>query len=297
MSFRLSAKHLSLTYSQANNITAQDVIEVIEKSGKLEYYIVGTELHKDGGTHYHVYANYASKRNIKNARHFDCKGIHPNFKATINIAAWKTYCKMDGNYIEWPTEQDSNDNIIDHCRSMQEAEFLQWCHQNKVQAGYYHEAKRICRETPFTIEDVGEGNDLYPPNQEQSILYSNWWHQNRLEQLLSGNQWSSQASPEQEKHHSLLSTVPSQRCLSPTLISSTSSDADTTKASSSMTLASRTFQERAKSIWSIGTLPEPYTFDIGPLTYQQESKSGSPTTTGHLAQEDLTLNLEQLKEE
>lgn len=280
MSFRLSAKHIALTYSQANNITSRDIIDVIERSGVLEEYIVAHEHHADGGHHYHVYANYKTKRNIKTPSHFDVKGYHPNFEAVKDRNAWKTYCRKDGDYIEWSDNTTTKLNIIETCKTLSEEDFLEWCHENKVQAGYYHEAKRLCKQTPFNIEeDHPYGIDeLYPPNQEQSILYSNHWHKNVLEPLLSGNQWYSSANQEQEKHPSLLSTAQSPDYLSHTLISLANSNQDTTNQSSSTTLGSRTFQEKAKSIWSTETLPELYTSDTKQHTFQRERRNGLHTT-------------------
>jgi hypothetical protein len=94
-SFRLAAKSVFLTYPKCH-LEPDKFVEGVEKFGFSEYYAV-REDHKDNTPHYHVLGEWKSKKNIKNARHFDIDGYHPNIQSTRNrLAAWRYIHKTKG---------------------------------------------------------------------------------------------------------------------------------------------------------------------------------------------------------
>ena len=59
-------------------------------------YCVCEETHKNGKRHYHAYIVWDHKVDIKDARHFDFKGVHPEIRKVDK--GWLKYLMKDGNY-------------------------------------------------------------------------------------------------------------------------------------------------------------------------------------------------------
>lgn len=106
--FRLNAIQVGLTYScptnmEENPITSKDqILAVLEtvSSIALSQYLISVERHESGKKHYHVYARWERKLDIRNAeRTFDCMGVHPNICSGKVGAAWKNYVAKGGDYI------------------------------------------------------------------------------------------------------------------------------------------------------------------------------------------------------
>lgn len=65
-----------------------------------EHHIVAHELHKDGGSHYHCLVRFL-KHTVRDPRHFDCHGFHPNYKGVRkgpNLKRVLDYVTKDGQY-------------------------------------------------------------------------------------------------------------------------------------------------------------------------------------------------------
>jgi len=94
MAFRIQAKNFSLTYSQANNITKEELFNCL-KTFLPEHLIVAQEEHQDGGRHFHVSISFSTRKNITNSRFFDCNGAHANIQATRCLRDWLAYLKKE----------------------------------------------------------------------------------------------------------------------------------------------------------------------------------------------------------
>lgn len=101
--FRVQAVKHFLTYSQC----PLDKVFVLEFLKDLEptatYICVSNEQHQDGNAHVHAFLHFASKRDIKNQRHFDIEWdqvtFHPNHKSGNKNSL--EYTKKDGDWVEW----------------------------------------------------------------------------------------------------------------------------------------------------------------------------------------------------
>jgi len=104
MSFRLQARHLFITYPQADAIPSAEALlsHLQAKLPPIQHYVIGEELHQDGATHYHAYLRLQRKCNIRAANHLDFMGCHPNIQSAHNPTASATYCRKEGSYIESP---------------------------------------------------------------------------------------------------------------------------------------------------------------------------------------------------
>lgn len=99
--FRISARNFSLTYPQTDEHFADRIKHFLEQQNNVDYYVIGTERHTDGGYHQHVALGYSKKKNVKSERYFDIDGKHPNIQSTQDVPAWITYCKKENNFIEF----------------------------------------------------------------------------------------------------------------------------------------------------------------------------------------------------
>lgn len=97
--FRINAKQFFITYPQCP-IPKEGVYDLFDKSFNPEELIVAEEKHEDGNKHLHVYVKFEKKLNIKDPRHFDIDGYHPNIQSVHNKNAVTKYVKKDGNYRE-----------------------------------------------------------------------------------------------------------------------------------------------------------------------------------------------------
>lgn len=98
--FRFDHKALFLTYSQCGELTRDDLF-VLLSSFEPNFLVIGQELHADGGRHFHAVIGFTERFRSRNARAFDWLGIHPNIRSVWSMPGAITYCKKDGDFVEW----------------------------------------------------------------------------------------------------------------------------------------------------------------------------------------------------
>lgn len=152
MNFRVSTKHFSLTYPRAD-ISNESLLEFLKSTGKTRSVIVCRELHDDGGYHSHAYVHYESRKDIKNNQYFDFQNNHPNIQATKKINAWKNYCRMDGNYLEYSTDQSDILDIYELAETLEEKIFYTECLAKKVPFQYAKHAWELTKRVSNTITE------------------------------------------------------------------------------------------------------------------------------------------------
>jgi len=76
------AKYVLLTYPQVPSDQADGFPELVERlCGDLRCkYVIGRELHADGGIHFHCFLDFGRKYSSRNTRVFDLDGRHPNIE-------------------------------------------------------------------------------------------------------------------------------------------------------------------------------------------------------------------------
>lgn len=102
MPFRLQGRHFFLTYPQCSlghQVLYDHLINLRVGNETPEKIAVARELHEDGGTHYHVYLGFSSKRDLRSQRHFDVGNSHPNMQACRSVKAVLKYVLKDGDYL------------------------------------------------------------------------------------------------------------------------------------------------------------------------------------------------------
>lgn len=102
--FRFQAIRAMLTYSCPINMAdnpIQSIDELLEHLMSLPDVsgcVVGAELHESGKRHYHAFLKFDHRVNIRNARHFDFKGVHPNIGHSGTDATMVAYVTKHGDY-------------------------------------------------------------------------------------------------------------------------------------------------------------------------------------------------------
>lgn len=130
-SFRVQAKHFSLTYPQFS-CDRQEIFAFFATKGDLKRAIVAIESHQDGNKHLHVYLEYQRKINIKRQSFFDFMGAHPNLQATRNPNAWINYCrKEDKEALVYGFSEQPIINLFDLARETPEEEYFEKCRTEK----------------------------------------------------------------------------------------------------------------------------------------------------------------------
>lgn len=106
-SFRLNAQRVFLTFSQTGHWG--DLNELmgfhVAQLPPYQYYVLGHELHQDGGHHYHCVIVFQKKLNVLNSRFFDWMfEAHPNIKSIphgrLQLDRRIKYVKKDGDFVE-----------------------------------------------------------------------------------------------------------------------------------------------------------------------------------------------------
>lgn len=117
--FRFSGKNLGLTYSQAGELTLEELKQGFEQLNKdkalgITKMVIGEEEHDlNGGRHFHAYIYFAKKFQTRNNRYFDVnihndatgevRSLHPNWKKFPNeksaIKKWIYYCMKMGKKV------------------------------------------------------------------------------------------------------------------------------------------------------------------------------------------------------
>lgn len=99
--WRFNSASCFFTYSQVpTSWTKEFVAQAVQSWGPLIKGVVGFELHKDGGHHYHVYAKYSKKFNTTDQHKFDIAGHHGNYQSPDDVAAVVSYCTEENDYLE-----------------------------------------------------------------------------------------------------------------------------------------------------------------------------------------------------
>lgn len=96
--FRLNCKKIFMTYAQCPG-TKDELLLFLNEKLNIEKHIIALELHKDGGTHFHVFLVAVTKFDIKNPTWLDWNGYHPQMEKVKNESRCKKYCTKDGDYI------------------------------------------------------------------------------------------------------------------------------------------------------------------------------------------------------
>lgn len=100
MSFRVNARHFSITYPQCplEKQTALDLLLLKYPTSSIEY-LLAQEKHQDGSLHLHLYLKFERKKNIKDPRAFDLSKdgttYHPNVQACREPANWIKYLQKE----------------------------------------------------------------------------------------------------------------------------------------------------------------------------------------------------------
>lgn len=149
--FRVNAKNIFITYPKSL-FDYDELYEFIDTKYKVDYAIICQEKHQSGEDHMHGLFTLKKKANITKPDILDFKGRHPNIKAAINVQACKQYCKKGGNYREFFTNGEPEDDILTKARKMDPEEFFVDCVQKRISPGYYHEALRLAN-AQVTIDD------------------------------------------------------------------------------------------------------------------------------------------------
>jgi len=89
MPFRFNAKRAFLTYPQCGDLTKERLLEFLRDERGALWYCVGLEQHEDGGNHLHAYAEWADRLDVRDERHFDVAGQHPNVQSMA--VGWVPY--------------------------------------------------------------------------------------------------------------------------------------------------------------------------------------------------------------
>lgn len=163
--FRIQAKNYALTYSNVEGqgwieFTKEDLCTSLKRKGA-SYVLVSKETHQDGSPHFHALVQFPKKKDIRNSRYFDFGGVHPNIQVVQNLAAWTTYVKKDGNYID---EGESHSSMHTLCEEMGRVEWVEYGLATKMPFQYMdaiwkavHPSRSIA-----SIESFGGGGTMCP---------------------------------------------------------------------------------------------------------------------------------------
>jgi len=100
--FRLSGKHLFLTYAKCAIPREEVLAQIIEKLKKnnVENYVISTEKHKDESEHVHCYINLGTACDIRDARKLDLekegKKYHGNYQTCRKYENVQRYLIKEG---------------------------------------------------------------------------------------------------------------------------------------------------------------------------------------------------------
>lgn len=98
MSFYFCGRYGLFTYAQCSDLDHWSVLDLFSSLGA--ECIIGRELHEDGGTHLHVFADFGRRFRSRSSKIFDCEGRHPNVSASRGKPdeGWD-YAVKDGDVI------------------------------------------------------------------------------------------------------------------------------------------------------------------------------------------------------
>lgn len=119
--FNFSARYVLLTYAQCEGLSEWSVLDHISSLGA--ECIIAREDHADGGTHFHVFADFGRKKQSRRSDYFDVQGYHPNIEASRGRAEFGyDYAIKDGDVVAgglerpcgsgFPASQDKWGSIV-----------------------------------------------------------------------------------------------------------------------------------------------------------------------------------------
>lgn len=101
--FRINAKHVLLTYPQANDagFTKETLRVFLLDIAPVQHSTICKENHaEEDGVHYHAFITFQRKFSTRDGRRFDFLGHHPNIDTRIrSIKQTLQYLKKDGDFI------------------------------------------------------------------------------------------------------------------------------------------------------------------------------------------------------
>lgn len=134
--FRFQGKKAFLTYSQAD-IDTPSLYAFLQGKGRVVYAIIAKEEHQDGGLHTHALVEFESKLRFRDPRFFDYEGNHPSIETPRNLMAAISYCKKDGNFMEFGTdEHGDDDDLFAIARSSAYEDWVNYCIKKKIAYQY-----------------------------------------------------------------------------------------------------------------------------------------------------------------
>jgi len=108
--FRLNANGIFLTYSQSA-LTRDQMTRWWQRQQRVKRLIIGQEHHQDGNLHWHVLVEYEVQKDIRNPRHYDIEGEHPNIK-TWQRSEGSTYEQWLYNHWKYCKKEDPTPFIV-----------------------------------------------------------------------------------------------------------------------------------------------------------------------------------------
>jgi len=97
--FRFNAKRAFLTYPRTGDLSAERLLSFLRDDRGAAWYCVALEQHEDGGNHLHAYAEWTGRLDVRDERHFDLDGCHPNIQSVRNRTSVLKYVQKGGDYI------------------------------------------------------------------------------------------------------------------------------------------------------------------------------------------------------
>lgn len=102
-SFEIKSKTLFITYPQSD-FTHDELYEFFTTKFDIIYCIIARETHTDGNFHIHSFVKLARQCRIRDSSYLDYKQRHPNIQSARNKRASITYCKKEGDFKEYGSE-------------------------------------------------------------------------------------------------------------------------------------------------------------------------------------------------
>lgn len=134
--FRVNARNIFLTYPKCE-LTKENLFDYFRAQYELRYLLVSREKHEDGTDHIHAILGFIKKADIKNERYFDIDPYHPNIQAIKNFNATKAYVKKDGDFKEWTSDQDTNEeNFFEMAKTLDYENWFNFCINKKIPFAY-----------------------------------------------------------------------------------------------------------------------------------------------------------------
>lgn len=148
---------------------------LVDKYGSCDY-IIGEEVHKDEGIHFHAYIKYHSNVDSIDCRLFDFNGVHPNLVPGKPGIGWKKYCVKEKKYItnfyeECPYSQalacDTLKEALDHLWKKRPRDMAMSCHnvENNM-------AKRFAATIVYKLYYGPYPKHFYPPSDWDPTTHS-----------------------------------------------------------------------------------------------------------------------------